>query len=300
MHSKTLGASKRYVYEYEGIQGGFMSLSVNTNLSAIEAYNNLNSTNSAMQTTINQLSSGLKIQTAANNAAGYVISQGLQTQANGLGVAINNGQNAVSVLQIATGAMNQQISILQNMNQLATQAANAGANSATSLAADQQQFAALQNQLDQIANSTQFGSTQLLNGSYTGQSFQIGAYASSVDQVVVSIGNLGSSALGVSSTAASIGTASAAFSAMALVQSAITLVASAEASVGAAQNQIQAIIANDTVAQQNVTSANSTLVDTNMAKAMTTFTSQQVLMQAGVGMLSQAQALPQLILKLIP
>ncbi|WP_276981733.1 flagellin [Ferrimicrobium acidiphilum] len=277
-----------------------MSLSVNTNLSAIEAYNNLNSTNTAMQTTINQLSSGLKIQTAANNAAGYVISQGLQTQANGLGVAINNGQNAVSVLQIATGAMNQQISILQNMNQLATQAANAGANSATSLAADQQQFAALQNQLDQIANSTQFGSTQLLNGSYTGQSFQIGAYASSVDQVVVSIGNLGSSALGVSSTAASIGTASAAFSAMALVQSAIGMVASAEASVGAAQNQIQAIIANDTVGQQNVTAANSTLVDTNMAKAMTTFSSQQVLMQAGVGMLSQAQALPQLILKLIP
>jgi flagellin len=277
-----------------------MSLSVNTNISAIEAYNNLNATNNAMQTTINQLSSGLKIQTAADNAAGYVISQGLQTQANGLGVAINNGQNAVSVLQIATGAMNQQISILQTMNQLATQAANQGANNSSSYSAQQQEFQALQNQLDQIANSTQFGSTQLLNGSYTGQSFQIGAYNSSVDQVVVSIGNLGSSALGVSTTSASIGSASFALNAMTLVQAAITAVASAEASVGAAQNQIQAIIANDTVAQQNVTAANSTLIDTNMAKAMTTFSSQQVLMQAGVGMLSQAQALPQLILKLIP
>jgi flagellin len=298
MHSKTLGVSKRYVYEYEGIQGGFMSLSVNTNLSAIEAYNNLNATNTAMQTSINQLSSGLKIQTAANNAAGYVISQGLQTQANGLGVAINNGQDAVSVLQIATGAMNQQISILQTMNQLATQAANGGANNKTSNNADQQEFAALSAQLSQIAGSTQFGSTQLLNGTYTGQSFQIGAYATSVDQVVVSIGNLGVASLGLASS--SISTASAALSAMASVQAAITQVASAEASVGAAQNQIQAIIANDTVAQQNVTSANSTLIDTNMAKAMTTFSSQQVLMQAGVGMLSQAQALPQLILKLIP
>jgi flagellin len=300
MHSKTLGDSKRYVYEYEGIQGGFMSLSVNTNLSAIEAYNNLNTTNTAMQTSINQLSSGLKIQTAADNAAGYVISQGLQTQANGLGVAINNGQDAVSVLQIATGAMNQQISILQTMNQLATQAANGGANNKTSNNADQQEFKALQSQLDQIAGSTQFGSTQLLDGTYTGQSFQIGAYATSVDQVVVSIGNLSAASLGVSSTSTNISTASAALSAMASVQAAITAVASAEASVGAAQNQIQDIIANDTVAQQNVTSANSTLVDTNMAKAMTTFSSQQVLMQAGVGMLSQAQALPQLILKLIP
>jgi len=277
-----------------------MSLSVNTNISAIEAYNNLNATNNAMQTSINQLSSGLKIQNASQGAADYVISQGLQTQANGLGVAINNGQDAISVLQIATGAMNQQISILQTMNQLATQAANAGAQNATSNGADQQEFAALQSQLDQIANSTQFGSTQLLNGSYTGQSFQIGAYASTVDQVVVSIGSLSSGALGVGSPGISIGNASAAFSAMASVQAAITQVASAEAAIGATQNQIQDIISNDTVAQQNVTSANSTLVDTNMAKAMTNFSSQQVLMQAGVAMLSQAQALPQLILKLLP
>ena len=277
-----------------------MSLSVNTNISAIEAYNNLNATNNAMQTTINQLSSGLQIQTAANNAAGYVISQGLQTQANGLGVAINNGQDANSVLQIATGAMNQQISILQTMNQLATQAANAGASNSSSRNADQQEFAALQSQLDQIANSTSFGSKQLLNGSFVGESFQIGAYASSVDQVVVTIGALTTGALSLAAGSVNISTSSAALAAMVAVQSAISTVASVEANVGAVQNQIQAIIANDTVSQQNVTAANSTLVDTNMAQAMTTFSSQQVLMQAGVAMLSQAQALPQLILKLIP
>jgi flagellin len=277
-----------------------MSLSVNTNIAAIDAYNNLNATSNQMQTTINELSSCLQIQTAADNAAGYVISQGLQTQANGLGVAINNGQDAISVLQIASGAMNQQIAILQTMNQLATQAANGGANNPNSLAADQQEFAALQNQLDQIANSTSFGGTNLLNGSYSNEVFQIGAYAASVDQVTVTIATLNTTALGIASTAVSIGTVSAAISAMAAVQSAILAVASAEAVVGAAQNQVQAIIANDTVAQQNVQSANSTLVDTNMAQAMTQFASQQVLMQAGVAMLSQAQALPQLILKLLP
>ena len=280
-----------------------MSLSINTNIAAIDAYNNLNNTSNAMQTTIQQLSSGLQIQTAADNASGYVISQGLQTQANGLGVAINNGQNAISVLQIASGAMNQQVSILQRMNELATQAANQGATNPNSLAADQQEFQALQNQLDQIANSTSFGGTSLLTGSYTNQVFQIGAYASSVDQVTVSIGALTTGALSVAASgsfAISIGTVSAAISAMAAVQSAIMSVASVEASVGAVQNQIQAVVANDTVGQQNVQAANSSLVDTNMAQAMTTFSSQQVLMQAGVAMLSQAEALPQLILKLIP
>ncbi|SHE78254.1 flagellin [Ferrithrix thermotolerans DSM 19514] len=277
-----------------------MSLSVNTNISAIDAYNNLNATSNAMQQTISELSSGLQIQTAADNASGYVISQGLDVQANGLGVAINNGQNGISVLQIAAGAMNQQISILQRMNELATQAANAGTANSGSLAADQQEFQALQNQLDQIANSTQFGQTQLLNGTYSNQSFQIGAYASSFDQVVVSIATLNTTSMGVSSAAISIGTSSAALSAMVAVQSAIQYVASTEATVGATQNQIQAIIANDTVGQQNVQSAYSTLVDTNVAQAMTKFSSQQVLMQSGIAMLSQAQSLPQLLLKLIP
>jgi flagellin len=277
-----------------------MSLSVNTNIAAIEAYNNLNATSNAMQTTIEQLSSGLQIQTAADNAAGYVISQGLETQANGLGVAINNGQNAISVLQIATGAMNQQVAILQKMNELATQAANAGTANTNSLNADQQEFAALQSQLDQIANSTSFGSQQLLNGSYSNESFQIGAYDSANDQVVVSIGALTTGALGVSSADISISSSSYALAAMSAVQNAILAVASAEANIGAIQNQIQAIVANDTVSQQNVQAANSTLVDTNMAQAMTKFSSQQILMQAGVAMLSQAQALPQLILKLLP
>ncbi len=282
------------------IKEEIMSLSVNTNISAIDAYNNLNQTSNAMQQTISQLSSGLQIQTAADNASGYVISQGLNVQANGLGVAINNGQNGISVLQIAAGAMNQQISILQRMNELATQAANAGTSNSGSLAADQQEFQALQNQLDQIANSTQFGQTQLLNGTYSNQSFQIGAYASGADQVVVSIATLNTTTMGVSTASVSIGTSSAALVAMSAVQSAIQYVASTEATVGATQNQIQAIIANDTVGQQNVQSAYSTLVDTNVAQAMTKFSSQQVLMQSGIAMLSQAQSLPQLLLKLIP
>lgn len=277
-----------------------MSLTVNTNIDAINAYNNLNATSNAMSQTVSQLSSGLQIQTAADNAAGYVIAQGLNVQANGLGVGITNGQDAVSVFQIASGAMNQQVAILQRMNQLATTAANGGAQDTQSQNANQQEFSALQSQLDQIANSTQFGTTQLLNGSYTNQTFQVGAYASTFDQVSVSIGALTSTSLGVNTASVSIATTASAQAAMASVQAAITTVASAEAAVGATQNQVQAIISNDTVGQQNVQSAYSTLVDTNVAQAMTQFSSQQVLMQAGVAMLAQAQSLPQMLLKLIP
>lgn len=277
-----------------------MSLTVNTNLSAIDAYNHLNATSSALSKTTSELSSGLQIQTAADNASGYVVAQGLETQANGLGVGVTNGQNAISVLQIASGAMNQQISILQRMNQLATTAANSGANSTASNSADNQEFAALQNQLDQIASSTSFSGTSLLNGTYTG-TFQIGAYNNTAqDQVSVSIQGLSSTALSLSSSTVNISNGTSALSAMTAVQSAISTVASAEAAVGATQNQIQAIISNDTVSQQNVQSAYSSLVDTNVAQAMTTFSSQQVLEQVGTAMLGQAQQMPQLLLKLIP
>ncbi len=276
-----------------------MTMSVNTNLSAINAYNNLNSTSNQMNSTVAELSSGLQIQTAAQDASGYVISQGLNVESLGLGQAIQNGQNGVSVLQIAEGAMNQQVSILQRMNQLATQAANSGAMSSSSYTAVQAEFSQLQSQLDQIASSTSFGTTPLLGGTYSG-TFQIGAYANSSDQITVTISGTSTGAMTLSAASVSIGTATAATSAMGAVQAAITYVSSAEAQVAAVQNQIQAVISNDTISQQNVQSAYSTLVDANMAQAMTAYSSQQVLMQAGVAMLGQAQQLPSLILKLIP
>ncbi len=277
-----------------------MTMSVNTNLSAINAYNNLNATSNQMNSTVAELSSGLQIQTAAQDASGYVISQGLNVESSGLGQAIQNGQNGVSVLQIAEGAMNQQVSILQRMNQLATQAANSGAMSSSSYTAVQAEFSQLQSQLDQIASSTSFGTTSLLAGNYTG-TFQIGAYSSTVDQVTVTIAGTSTGAMGVAAASVSIGTnAASAQAAMSAVQAAITYVSSAEAQVAAVQNQIQAVISNDTISQQNVQSAYSTLVDANMAQAMTAYSSQQVLMQAGVAMLGQAQQLPSLILKLIP
>ncbi len=136
------------------------SLVVNTNIAAIDAYNNLNATDTAMSKAISQLSSGLQIQSAADNPAGYVVSQDLLSQSNGYQQAVSNAQNGVSMIQTANGALNQISSLLQTMDSLAINSSNGATNSSQSLSANQQEFAALQNQIDQIANTTSFGSTE--------------------------------------------------------------------------------------------------------------------------------------------
>ena len=274
------------------------SLSVNTNVNAISAFNNLSRTDSQLTTAMNRLSSGLRVQTAADDPAGFVVSQYLSNQAGGYGVAVSNGQNAVSVLQVAMGALNQSAQILQTMEQLATQSSNGGAADATAQAADQQEFSALQNELDQIAHTTQFGQTQLLDGTYNG-TFQIGAYNATFDQISVSISSAGSTALGVGVGAASVGTTVAAQPAITLVQTALSNLNALSAKLGASQNEIQGIVANMTIGQQNLTAAASSITDTNMAQEMTQFTSKQILMQTGESMLAQANAAPQLVLKLL-
>ena len=278
-----------------------MSLSINTNIAAIDAYNNLNNTSNALDKTISQLSSGLQIQTAADNSSGYVIAQDLQVQSNGLNVAISNGQNAVSVLQIANGAMNQQVNILQRMNELAVQASNSGALSSNASSAVNTEFQDLATQLNQIALSTTFGSgTNSLLSTQQVLTFQLGAYTSGNDQVAVTLQATTAASLGILTTNLSLSNFASAQAALASVQSAIDQVSSIQASVGASQNQIQADISNLTISQQNVQAAHSSLVDANMAQTMTTFTAQQILMQAGTAMLGQAQQLPSMILKLIP
>src|SRR5579875_657241 len=135
------------------------SLVVNTNLSALAAFNSLNATDMAETKAIQELSSGLAVSTAADGPAAYVTSQALESQSNGYGTAITNAQNGVSLIQTASGALNQIASILQTMNSLALSSANGATNDSNSLNANEQEFAALQNQIDQIADTTSFGAT---------------------------------------------------------------------------------------------------------------------------------------------
>jgi flagellin len=272
---------------------------VNTNQSAINAFNNLNSTDAAMTKAISELSSGLQIQTAADNPAGYVVAEGLESQANGFTQAISNAQAGVSLIQTASGALNQITSILQTMNQLALSSSNGATNDSSSLNANEQEFLALQNQIDQIANTTSYGTKALLDGTFTNQSLQVGAFDNSNQQLVLTIGAATTGALGVASTSVTVASQVSAQAAVSAVQAAISTVASIEANVGATQNQLAVVVANLTVGQQNLQSAYSGLVDVNFAQETTTFTTEQILMQSGVSMLSQAQQTPSLVLKLL-
>jgi flagellin len=273
------------------------SLVVNSNLGALGAYNNVNSTDMAMTKAISELSSGLQIQTAADNPAGYVISEALQAQNNGYSQAISNAQNGVSLIQTASGALNQIASILQTMNSLALSSANGATNDSNSLNANQQEFSALATEIDQIATTTQFGTTQLLDGSFSNQTLQVGAFNGSSYQVNLTVQSVTSGALKVSGL--SVGSATSAQAAIASVQAAINTVASIEAAVGATQNQLTAIVANLTVGSQNLSSAYSGLVNVNFAQETTTFSTDQILMQSGIAMLSQAQQSPSMVLKLL-
>jgi flagellin len=275
------------------------SLVVNDNLSALGAYNNLNATSNAQSKAISELSSGLQIQTAADNPAGYVQAQSLLSQANGYSTAMSNAQNGVSLIQTASGALNQITSILQTMNSLALSSANGATNDSASLNANEQEFTALQNQIDQIAGTTSFGTTNLLDGTFTGQVLQVGAFDTTSNQISLSIATANSTALGVSTASASVGSAVSAQGAASLVQAALASVASIEAGVGATQNQLQSVVANLTVGQQNLQAAYSGLVDVNFAQETTQFSTDQILMQSGVSMLSQAQQSPSMVLKLL-
>jgi flagellin len=275
------------------------SLVVNTNQSAINAFNNLNSTDAAMTKAISELSSGLQIQTAADNPAGYVVAEGLQSQANGFTQAISNAQAGVSLIQTASGALNQITSILQTMNQLALSSANGATNDTGSLNANEQEFMALQNQIDQIANTTSYGTKALLDGTFSNQSLQVGAFDNSNQQLTLTVGAATTGALGVATTSVGVASQASAQAAVSAVQAAISSVASIEANVGATQNQLAVVVANLTVGQQNLQAAYSGLVDVNFAQETTTFTTDQILMQSGVSMLSQAQQTPSLVLKLL-
>jgi flagellin len=275
-----------------------MALLINDNLDALGAEDNLGTVSQEMSTAVNDLSSGLAINSAADNPSGYSIAESLESEIDGYGAAESNAQTAVSVLQTAQGSINQQESILQQANTIATQAANTTTSASSSASnADQQEFTSLISELDQIASSTTYAGVNLLDGSSAALTFQIGPSDSASDAVVVSL--VGTSSTSLAVTGLNVTTVAGAEAAMSSVQAAINTLSSAAASIGASQNQIEALSSNVTVAQQNLTSAHANLVDVNVASETSTFTSLDILEQSGISILSQAQQIPQLALKLI-
>jgi flagellin len=270
-----------------------MGLRINQNIAATNAYRNLSVSDGQMSKSLEKLSSGFRINRAADDAAGLAISEGLRSQIGGLKVAVRNAQDGVNVVQTADGALTESSAILQRMRDLAVQAANDGSQSTESKGAADDEFQELAKELDDIANKTKFNGTALLDGSFTAKNFQVGADAS--DQLAVTINDMTSTGLSVDTQDLTTG----ATAAVTAVDAAIKLVSTERGTLGATQNRLEHKINNLNVTVENLSASESQIRDTDMAQEMTKFTRAQILQQAGTSMLAQANSSQQSVLKLL-
>jgi flagellin len=288
-----------------------MGLSVNTNVAAINAYRNLSATQTSLSKSLEKLSSGFRINRAADDAAGLAISEGLRSQISGLTQAARNAQDGISVVQTAEGALTEVHSILHRMRDLAVQAAN-DSNSQDARKNIVTEATQLQQELDRIAQSTNFnGRTLLDGGSAAGTSvmnFQVGAEGDVNSRIAVNLNdaNVASVAGSVSLAQSAGGTGelnlfshTAAQDAITKIDAQITKVSTARANLGAYQNRFEHTINSVNVAVENLSASESRIRDTDMASEMVNFTKSQILSQAGTAMLAQANAIPQGVLKLL-
>jgi flagellin len=285
-----------------------VGLRINNNIAAQNAYRNLTTTDSQMSKSLEKLSSGYRINRAADDAAGLSISEGLRSQIGGLKVAVRNAQDGISVVQTAEGALTETHSILQRMRDLSVQASSTGSQDSDARSAAQTEFSQLGQELDRIANTTAFGGQKLLDvggSAYTG-TFQVGANGSSSDQIAVNLSTAafgsGSSLTGFDSAGLGVGSldlTSAGTAAIDAIDKAIKGVSTARATLGAYQNRFEHTINNLNVAVENLSASESRIRDTDMAQEMVSFTRSQILTQAGTSMLAQANQAPQNVLSLL-
>jgi len=287
-----------------------VGLRINNNIAAFNAYRNLSVTDGQMSKSLEKLSSGYRINRAADDAAGLAISESLRSQIGGLKVAVRNAQDGVSVVQTAEGALNETTSILQRMRDLSVQAANGGSQDTTAQADANTEFSQLGKELDRIAGTTKFGSQSLLGGAYAG-AFQVGSESSTTNAAnvitvdITTAGALtGTGLTGLDSTGLGIGTSDLttttnATASIDTIDVALKGVSTVRANLGAYQNRFEHTINNLNVAVENLSASESRIRDTDMAQEMVQFTRSQILSQAGTAMLAQANQSPQGVLKLL-
>lgn len=272
-----------------------MAITVNTNVTSMKAQKNLNTSSSGLATSMERLSSGLRINSAKDDAAGLAISNRLNSQVRGLDVGMRNANDAISIAQIAEGAMQEQTNMLQRMRDLTIQAEN-GANSTDDLDALQKEINQLVEEITAIGDSTAFGNTLLMTGNFSaGKTFQVGHQEG--EDITISVGTNNAASLSVN--ALSVGTSSGRSTALAAIDAAIKNIDNQRAALGAKQNRLAYNISNSANTQANVADAKSRIVDVDFAKETSVMTKNQVLQQTGSAMLAQANQLPQVALSLL-
>jgi flagellin len=273
-----------------------MALFVNSNISALNAQRQLINSGKSLDTAFQRLSSGFRINSAADDAAGLQISNRLTSQINGLNQGISNANDGISLAQTAEGAMEEITNSLQRIRTLAIQSQN-GINSSGDRTALQKEVSALQTEIDRIKDTTQFGGVDLLKGTFSAN-FLVGANAGQNILVKMSrTDGFGTKGLGIDTL--SIKTVAGASRAITLLDSAIKAIDSTRADLGAIQNRFQSTIRNLSNIVENISSARSRIRDTDFAKETAELTRAQILQQAGTTILSQANQRPQAALSLL-
>ena len=281
-----------------------MGLVINTNLASINAQRNLSRTETSLNSSLAKLSSGMRITAAKDDAAGLAISEKLRAQIRGLGQAQRNANDGISLVQTAEGALNEVSNALIRMRELGVQAATGTlGNEERGYLNDE--FSALMTEIDRIANVTEFNGRYLLNGaSCTGVAFQVGLNNVTNDRITVSISavrvaSLGGAGAASTVSAQSISTMTGARNSLAVIDEAIKDVSNVRGDLGAAQNRLQTTVNNLATQRENISAANSRIRDVDVASETVAMTRSQILMQAGVSVLAQANQLPQMALSLI-
>ena len=271
---------------------------VQHNMQAMNTNRQLGITTGLQAKSTEKLASGFRVNRAGDDAAGLAISEKMRSQVRGLDRASTNAQDGISVVQTAEGALNEVHSILQRMNELATQAAN-DTNTSMDRSQIQLEINQLGSEIDRISSTTQFNTMDLLDGSFSKKNLQVGSLAG--QKIELSISSMSSSGLKLGKAGASlkVNSFSNAGKAMTAIQNAIDLVSTQRARLGAVQNRLEHTIANLDTSSENTSAAESRIRDTDMAKEMVTYSKNNILAQAGQSMLAQANQSTQGALSLL-
>ncbi len=267
---------------------------VQHNLTAMNANRQLGITTSAQAKSTEKLSSGYRVNRAGDDAAGLSISEKMRSQIRGLNKASSNSQDGVSLIQVAEGALNEVHSILQRMNELATQAAN-DTNTTVDRNAISKEIGQLSSEITRIQSTTQFNTMNLLDGSFTGKNLQVGSLSG--QKIDIKISNMDASSLKV--TGLVVTSFAQAGSAMNSIQSAINTVSEQRSYLGALQNRLEHTISNLDNISENTSAAESRIRDVDMAEEMVEYSKNNILAQAGQSMLAQANQSNQGVLSLL-
>jgi len=280
-----------------------MSQVINTNLASLNAQRNLSGTQNQLSTAIQRLSSGLRVNSAKDDAAGLAIANRMDGQARGMAVAVRNANDGISLSQVAEGALGKVTDMMQRMRELAVQAANAS-NTTTDRTSLNAEFQQLAQEVDRTLQSTRFNGQAILAGSAGSLQFQIGANNATTDQLAVTTTNMATAAniIAVTTATSAVISGTNATNANAMItalDAALDTVNSERATYGAVQNRFEAVIANLQIASENQTAAKSRIMDADFAKETAMLTRAQILQQAGTAMLAQANQVPQQVLQLL-